>query len=137
MMVIDTHVLVWMVEADPRLGDHAIALIDKERANNGAGIAPITPWEAAMLVDKQRLALGRAVGAWFEYVLATPGFVLTPLTVPMAIDAGTLPGGIHGDPADRIIIATARALGCPVLTADRKILAYAAAGHVQAIDARR
>lgn len=137
MIVIDTHALVWMIEADPRLGPRAIALIDEERVRDGAGVAPMTAWEAAMLVDKRRLALGRSVGTWFDHVLATPGFVLMPFTVAMGIDAGTLPGDIHGDPADRIIIATARALGCPVLTADHKILAYAAAAHVQAIDARR
>lgn len=137
MIVLDTHVLVWMIEADPQLGRGAIIVIDKQRAENGAGITPITPWEVAMLIDKQRLALGRPVETWFDHVLATPGFVLLPLTVPIAIDAGMLPGDVHRDPADRIIIATARALACPLVTADHKILAYAAAGHVQAIDARR
>ena len=81
--------------------------------------------------------LSRAVAPWFEGVLATQGYRLADLTTAIGADAGTLPGGIHGDPADRIIIATARAFGCPVLTADRKILAYATVGHLQAIDARR
>ena len=90
-----------------------------------------------MLADKGKIALSRPVAAWFEAVLAAPGFSLAELTIGIGADAGSLPGNIHGDPADRLIIATARALGCPVLTADRAILAYAAAGHVQAIDARR
>ena len=137
MIVVDTQALVWMIEADSRLGRRATGLIDSERGEDGAGIAPITVWEAAMLVDKQRLTLGRPITAWFDHVFAAPGFVLLPLTTSMAIDAGMLPGDIHGDPADRMIIATARALGCPVLTADQKILAYAKTGHVQAIDARR
>lgn len=90
-----------------------------------------------MLVDKGKLSLGRAVVGWFEAVLATPGFSLADLTVAIGADAGSLPGDIHGDPADRLIVATARALGSPILTADRKILDYAATGHVQAINARR
>lgn len=90
-----------------------------------------------MLVDKDKISLSRPVREWFEAVLAVPGFGLADMTVAIGADAGSLPGDIHGDPADRIIIATARALGCPVLTADRKILAYAAVGHLQAVDARR
>ena len=136
MIVIDTHALVWIVEADPQIGRRAIKLIDDERAAEGVAITPITAWETAMLVNKNRLALGRAVGDWFDRILSSQGFILTPLTVPIAIDAGTLPGKIHGDPADRLIIATARALGCPLLTGDKKILDYAKAGRVQAIDAR-
>ena len=90
-----------------------------------------------MLADKGKIALNRPVATWFGTVLAAPGFSLAELTVAIGADAGSLPGNIHGDPADRLIIATARALGCPLLTADRTILAYAAAGHVQVIDARR
>ncbi|WP_419808471.1 type II toxin-antitoxin system VapC family toxin [Sphingomonas sp.] len=137
MIVIDTHVLVWMIEGDKCIGRNAIALIEAERALDGVGIVPITTWELAMLVDKDRLVIGQPIASWFDTVLATPGYVLTPWAVSIGIDAGMLPGDIHGDPADRLIIATARALGCPVLTADRKILDYAASGHVQAIDARR
>ncbi len=112
-------------------------IIDTGRASDGALFAPISVWEAAMLADKGKIALNRPVAAWFDAVLAAPGFSLAELTVAIGSDAGSLPGDIHGDPADRLIIATARALGCPVLTADRAILAYAAAGHVQAIDVRR
>ena len=136
MIVIDTQALVWMIEGDPRLGRGGRQLIDKARAENGALIAPVTVWEVAMLTDKGRLILGRPVAQWFDHVLSFGGFLLEPMSVSIAIDAGTLPGSIHGDPADRLIIATARSLGCPLLTADRKILDYAAAGHVRTIDAR-
>ena len=136
MILIDTQALVWLVEANSRLGIKAKIIIEEERAGGGVMIAPISVWEASMLVDKDKISLSRPVREWFEAVLAVPGFGLADLTVAIGADAGSLPGDIHGDPADRIIIATARALGCPVLTADRKILAYAAVGHLQAIDAR-
>lgn len=137
MILIDTQALVWLIEGNPRLGVGAKVIIERERATRDALISIISVWEAAMLVDKGRLALSRAVYQWFEAVLSAPGFRLADMTVAMGADAGGLPGDIHGDPADRLIIATARALGCPVLTADRKILDYSKAGHVEAIDARR
>ena len=137
MLLLDTHVLIWMVEADDRLGRRGRTAVDDARVSGGAMVSPISAWEAAMLERKGKLGLGKPIAMWFEAVLATPGFVLAELTVAIGADAGSLPGDIHGDPADRLIVATARALGCSLLTADRKIIAYAAAGHVQAIDARR
>ncbi|WP_174279634.1 type II toxin-antitoxin system VapC family toxin [Sphingomonas bacterium] len=136
MIVIDTHALVWMVEGGPDLGSRAQSLIVAELEDDGVLIAPISFWELAMLVDKGRLTLGRPVVAWWNRVLLEPGFVVADLTAEIGADAGMLPGNIHGDPADRLIIATARSINCPVLTADGKILDYAAAGHVQVIDAR-
>lgn len=138
MILLDTQALVWLIEGNPRLAEKARRVIEKARSEkDGARIAAISIWETAMLVDKNRIALSRPVAEWFEAVLTAPGFCLTGITVSIGADAGALPGDIHGDPADRIVIATARALGCPVLTADKAILRYAAAGHVQAIDARR
>jgi PIN domain nuclease of toxin-antitoxin system len=137
VILLDTQALVWLMEANPRLGLSARARIERERAGDGAMVAAISVWEAAMLVDKGKLVLSRPVASWFEVVLATPGFRLAEMTVAIGADAGALPGDIHGDPADRLIIATARALGCPLLTTDRQILVYAEAGYLQAIDASR
>ncbi len=89
-----------------------------------------------MLTEKGRISLGMDVLNWMETVLAQPGIRLEQVSPAIAIDAGRLPGNIHGDPADRLIVATARHLVCPVLTTDRKILAYADQGHVQAMEAR-
>lgn len=136
MIVLDTHVLVWLIEADPRLGERSKQLIDAEQRGDGIAIAPITVWETAMQAGKGRIGLSWPVERWFNEVLALPGFRLASLTVAIGADAGCLPGGIHGDPGDRLIIATSRALNCPLLTADRKILDYAVAGHVRAVDAR-
>ena len=117
MILFDTQALVWYIEGNRRLGSQAKKTIERERAGDGALICPISIWEAAMLVDKRKLVLSRAVRDWFDAVLATPGFLLSDMTVAIGADAGGLPGDIHGDPADRLIIATARSLGCPLLTA--------------------
>lgn len=135
MIVIDTHALVWLFEGDPQLGRKARQKIHEERAGKGVYIPAVSIWETAMLVNKAKLVLSRSVREWFDAVLLSPGFHLAQINVAIGIDAGSLPGNIHGDPADRLIVATARSLGCSVLTVDRKILDYAEEGHVQAINA--
>jgi PIN domain nuclease of toxin-antitoxin system len=136
LILLDTQTLIWFVQGDPRLKEAARTLIEQETATDIAAISPISFWEAAMLVDKGKLALGMRPLDWMEAVLDEPGFRIEPFAPVIAIDAGSLPGDIHGDPADRIIIATARHLACPLLTTDRKILDYATEGHLQAINAR-
>ena len=89
-----------------------------------------------MLVGKKRLSLAGSPMDWVKGVLADPRMELAPIEPRIAVEAGLLPRAIHGDPADRLLIATARALACPVLTPDRKLLAYAEEGYLQALDAR-
>lgn len=136
-MVVDTHVLVWAVQDDRRLGRAARGLIDEATRTGGIRVTAITPWEIAMLVQRGRLTLDRDVGAWIDQALSLPGVRLAPLEPAICIDSVRLPGSLHADPADRLIIATARHAGVPLLTADRAILAYGKAGHVHAVDAAR
>jgi PIN domain nuclease of toxin-antitoxin system len=136
VILLDTHVLIWFVQADQALGAQAKERIEICRHSEGVGISAITPWEVAMLVGKKRVSLGRSVGDWIGRTLALSGIRLMPLDPAIAVAAGEL-AGLHGDPADRIIIATARHHEAPLLTADRAILGYGAAGHVEAIDAGR
>ena len=82
-----------------------------------------------------RLAL--EVGAWMETLLGARGIDLLPIEPAIALDSVRLPGDFHADPADRLIVATARYWRAPLLTADRAILDYAADGHMQAMDASR
>lgn len=137
MILLDTQVFVWLLLDDARLGKKSEQLIERNRASDSVYVSAITAWEMSMLVDKGRLDLGRDTLSWISAALAAPGLALAPITPEIAVDAGRLRGGIHGDPADRLIVATARSLGCPVLTSDRRILDYAAAGHITALDAHR
>lgn len=137
MIVIDTHILVWMLQSDPSLGAKAQEIVTTAIGDGGLGVSAISVWEIAMLAEKDRLKLGRPIRQWIDTALAIPNLQLLHITPAIAVDAGTLPGSIHGDPADRLIVATARQSQEPLLTADHAILAYAAAGHVEAIDARR
>jgi PIN domain nuclease of toxin-antitoxin system len=133
MILLDTHVLVWVVDDDPRLGGQARAIIDRDGERR---VSTMAAWELVMPAGKQRLRFTMALDAWFPRSMRDLEAHDVPVSREIACAAGTLPAGIHGDRCDRIIVATARHLGCPLVTADGKILAYAAAGHVAAIDAR-
>ncbi len=133
--VLDTHTWIWFLNADQRLGPQSRAAIIAATTDDNAFVSAITLWEIAMLVAKGRLSLQSDPRDWLEFHAARPGFRVHPLSPAVAIGSTTLPAGPHGDPADRIIIATARHLAARLVTADRQILSYATAGHVEALDA--
>lgn len=123
MIVLDTHIWIWWVQGDPRLGGpHAAALSAHEPT--GLGVSAISCWEVAKLVEKARLALPTDIDRWLDTALAYPGVRLLELTPRISAEAcrlTQLPGGFHNDPADQIIVATARVLGCALLTADAQV----------------
>ena len=135
VIVLDTHALIWTVAGDTRLGEQSRAMIEKTARTGRVLVSAITPWEIALLSEKGRLRLGREVESWIQEALALPGVSLAPIEPAIAVDSVRLPGDFHADPADRLIIATARHFNVPLVTADIAILTYAAAGHMQAIDA--
>lgn len=136
MIVLDTHVLVWTVEGDPRLGEAARRLIAEEAAKGRILVPAISLWEIAMLVAKDRLALAQDIRTWMERILELDGIEVAPIAPSISLDAVNLPGSFHADPADRMIVATARHHQATLVTADRQILAYATAGHLMARDAQ-
>ena len=107
-LLLDTHVLIWAAEGDRRLGRTARAMIEETRHADHVGVSAITAWEIAHLVEKGRLHLALELGAWINAVLEAPGIDLMPIEPAIAIDSVRLPGDFHSDPADRLIIATAR-----------------------------
>jgi len=136
-IVLDTHVLVWLLGADPRLGPLARALVAEAARQADVSFAAISAWEIAMLVSKGRLELDRDVLAWLTAAARLPGFRMAPLSLDISVDSARLPEGMHGDPSDRLIVATARRLGAVLVTADRALIDYAAAGHVEVHPAGR
>lgn len=135
MIVVDTHVLIWAVHDDPRLGAKARAILDQTTRQSRILVSAITPWEIAMLAEQGRIALGDDVGRWIDRALALPGVQLAPLDASIAVDSVRLPGLFHADPADRIIVATARFQQVPLMTADQAILDYGRKGYVETLPA--
>ncbi|MEO9298808.1 type II toxin-antitoxin system VapC family toxin [Devosia alba] len=132
-LLLDTCAAIWMAEA-AHIEPAAVAAMN-ESATNGTPvlISPISAWERALLVAKGRLRSPLPPKVWFDRILTTGGLKLAPLTPDILADASFLPEPLHRDPADRIIIATARSLDLTIVTRDVLILDYAGLGHVRAI----
>jgi len=134
-LLIDTHVLIWLTEGDRQLGLQALGALRLAYREHRALVSAITPWEIALLVSKGRLRLGRDVLDWVHHTLEVPGVELSALEPQIAVASTRLPFEIHADPADRILVATARHLGATLVTADGPLLELARQGHFLAIDA--
>jgi PIN domain nuclease of toxin-antitoxin system len=126
VIVLDTHIWVWWVDGGTPLPPDYLALLQVEAAN-GFGVSAISCWEVAKLVELGRLQLALPVYQWLTQALQPP-VQLLPLSPEIAVGSTQLPGTFHRDPADQIIVATARHFGCPLVTMDRLIRAYP---HVQ------
>ena len=120
MLVLDTHVLVWLDEGNPRLGTNALQTINRALASGQLGVASISFWEIAMLVRKKRLDIQIELDVW-RIELLQKGLLEIPLQGSIALRAGQLQA-FHGDPADRMIVATALENSAILVTADKKIL---------------
>lgn len=132
MLILDTHVLIWLDQGISRLGKSAHRRIDGALAAEGLGVAAISFWETTMLVAKGRLIMELELDIWRNELLQT-GLVEIPLKGTIAIRAGQLEA-FHGDPADRMIVATAIENSATLMTADERILNWKRFRNV--IDAR-
>ena len=125
MILLDTHIWIWWMEKGRKIELEGFqrAQMLKHR-DDGWGVSVISCWEVAYLVHAGRLKLTRPIDEWIRIALNEPGVRLLHLTPDIAVESTRLPPPIHRDPADRILIATARNLDIPMLTADREILEY-------------
>ena len=130
MIVLDTHVWVWFVSNPELLSKRAKKATDTAINAKEIFISSISAWEIALLVEKRRLKLTLDVTDWISKSERLPFFRFIPVDNSIAIKAVNLPQPFHNDPADRIIIATATAIGAPLVTKDEKILKYP---HVKSI----
>ena len=123
MILLDTHIWVWWVDNNQQLVDKGWHLI-QDNVRSGLEVSAISCWEIAKLVQYGRLELACPLEEWMEQALAYPGVQLVELTPRIAIESTKLPGTFHRDPADQIIVATARVYDIPLLTVDSRILQY-------------
>lgn len=125
MIVLDTHALVWWVNGDPDLSDKAKTAIDAARRTaSGIVISSISAWEIALLVQRGRLLLTMPVPQWLATVALVDAVHFVAVDNDIAVQSTSLPGEFHKDPADRMIVATARKLGFSLVSKDEKIRAY-------------
>ena len=123
MILLDTQIWVWWIHGDTSLTNEQTAWL-QHYESLGLGVSAISCWEIAKLVEYNRIVLPGPVDEWMKMALSYPGIRLLNLTPQIAIESTQLPAGFHKDPADQIIVATARIHDCPLLTSDAKILDY-------------
>ncbi|NOU23806.1 MAG: type II toxin-antitoxin system VapC family toxin [Methyloglobulus sp.] len=132
LILLDTHVLIWLDQDDPALGSEARKRADLALQQGKLAVSAITFWETAMLVAKGRVTMTLPIAAWRRDLLSL-GLVEIPVDGDIGIAAAQL--DLHGDPADRIIVATAQIRGATLLTADHPLLQWD--NSLERFDARR
>ncbi len=130
-LLLDTHVLVWLLEDSSRISEAIYTQLQQAASEDQLLVSAITPWEIGLLTAQGRLKLKREVLEWLEAALGLPGIHLAPLSPAIAVASTRLPGEIHSDPADRILLATARHTDATLVTADQQLLDYSAQGFVK------
>ena len=127
---LDTHTWVWWVTEDRRLSRTASRTIQDASRGDGVSLSMISIWEVAKKVEKGQLVLDRPVREWIESALSVPGLVLVELTPAVLIESCDLPQPFHGDPADQMIVASARHDRARRVTKAENLRRYS---HVQTI----
>ena len=120
--LLDTHVLLWWFDASPRLPASYERLIRDPNPEKPFWVSDISLWEIAMLVQLGRIRLRMPLREWLEAATAPPLVRRIGISPAVAAEVAALPDTFHRDPADRILVATARVLGATFLTQDRRII---------------
>lgn len=136
-VLLDTCAVIWLANGSP-IDPLASAAIVAAGLAHAIHVSPVSAWEIGLLSRPRPdrappLEFRPDPKTWFARFMAGPGIREAAFTPDIAIDASHLPGDLHGDPADRLIIATARHYGLPIVTRDHKILAYGEAGFVRVV----
>jgi PIN domain nuclease of toxin-antitoxin system len=130
LTLLDTHAWVWWLTQDRRLSTRAKSAITMALAEQDLWISLISIWEVAKKVEKKQLILDRPLDQWLDEAVTPPGLGVWELTRPILVASCDLPQPFHGDPADQMLVATARHHGARLVTKDHRIRRYA---HVQSV----
>ena len=136
-LLLDTHIWLWVALGTTRkIRSSVLESIEDAAKASGVLVSIVSIWEIALLVARERLFLPLPLHEWIALALARPQIKLVGLSRPATvIDSVNLPGEFHTDPADRFLIATARAQRAVLVTRDEKIIKYSATGHVNVMAA--
>ena len=127
MILLDTCALVWTMNQDPIL-PAALKVISGAASVGGLYVSPVSAWEIGLLVRRGKLVLQVAAESYIDRVFRLPGVRVAALTPGIAVRSSYLPGDLHEDPADRLLVATAIVMGLKLITRDRRLLDYGARG---------
>ena len=129
--LLDTCAALWIVsDAISPVTENALA--ESRKSGLPLYVSPITAWEIGLLARKGRFKSSYSPQRWFEQLMSVPDTTLAELTAKVLMESSFLPGDLHSDPADRILVATAREYGFTIMTRDHALLDYARDGHLSA-----
>ena len=134
-IVIDTHILLWSLLKPEELSEDIRQCITLAQENGQLFICSISLWEIAMLKYKRRINIYEPIKDFLESITNINGLFVKDISPEIAAESILLMDDFHGDPADRIIVATAKCFGATLLTRDQKILTWASLGHIKSLQA--
>ena len=132
-LLLDTCAALWVVAGEPIAAAVQDQFTRALQAGEPVFLSPITAWEVGLLAAGRRVTLGLTPLRWWQRLTAAPGLKQASLGPDILIASSFLPDFDHRDPADRIIVATAREHGYRIVTRDARILAYAERGYCRAL----
>jgi PIN domain nuclease of toxin-antitoxin system len=134
VLLLDTCAAIWIGNRAPMRAD-ALRAVRQAAARWELLFSPVSAWEIGLAVSRTRssVTLLPTAQEWLRDFVVRPGVRVLALEPDVALSASYLPGNLHRDPADRLLVASARALDVPIVTRDERILAYAGQGHVRVI----
>jgi len=136
LLLLDTHCWLWaQLGLIQRLSRAALQAIRSAESEGNLRISVISIWELAMLEQRGRVALPMNVRTWVDQALSKPGIAVAQLSPEIMIESVHLPGEMHGDPADRMLVATARVQGATLLSKDEQLIRYSRLRHVKLVEA--
>lgn len=135
-LLLDTHCWIWLQSGQlEKFSQETIERVRQAGAVGSLRVSAISVWEVAMLESKGRIRIHMDCLEWVRRALETPGLSLVPITPEIAVESTRLPGSLHSDPADRILVATARSLGARLITRDEALLDYGRKRHARIVSA--
>jgi PIN domain nuclease of toxin-antitoxin system len=132
-LLLDTCALIWLMEGEP-IKEASLEAIQSAADEDRLHVSLFSAWEVALLHGRSRRSFSAEPRAWFTLAIRRPGLNALPVTATILIDCHSLPGEFHKDPADRIIVATAREFQLKIVTRDQSMLGYAEQGFVEAMN---
>jgi PIN domain nuclease of toxin-antitoxin system len=133
-ILLDTHVWLWVMSGHSRISREFVRTYERDIKLNRVFVSPMSIWETGMLVQKGRIELETDTLEWVNTALEASGIRLCPITPRIAIQSSRLPGDVHGDPVDRLLIATAFDENLVLITCDQKILEYSSENLINTFD---
>lgn len=134
-LVLDTHVWFWLAIGEGGLIGKTVDAIQEAALRSRILIPAIAVWELAMLERRGKISLDKPAKQWIQDALTAPGLTLAALTPEISVESCILPGNFHKDPADQMIVATARIERAILVTRDKRILDYGKRGYVEVLPA--